>query len=161
MFSDHIHKIAFSGSCNFSKTALIDNQEQINAFCDWESSLDNLRVQRLATTFESIFSGEDESVCYLPVDQLRAQLADDWPHKDMETLLKEGEQLIEERFAADLRPGVRKVLERAKHQVHQALEEQRQEAEAEKQQQWQHKVDCGLPHFPYPQGPRDYQQAAH
>ena len=79
----------------------------------------------------------------------------------METLLKESEQLIEERFAADLRPGVRKVLERAKHQVHQALEEQRQEAEAEKQQQWQHKVDCGLPHFPYPQGPRDYQQAAH
>lgn len=161
VFSDHIHKISFSGSCNFSKTALIDNQEQINAFCDWESSLDNLRVQRLDTTFERIFSGEDESFCCLPVDQLRAQLTDDWPQKDMETLLKEGEQLIEERFAADLRPGVRKVLERAKHQVHQALEEQRQEAEAEKQQQWQHKVDCGLPHFPYPQGPRDYQQAAH
>ena len=36
-------------------------------FVIWESSLDNLRVQRLATTFESIFSGEDESVCYLPV----------------------------------------------------------------------------------------------
>ena len=37
VFSDGINKVAFDGSCNFSRMALIENIESINAFCDCES----------------------------------------------------------------------------------------------------------------------------
>ena len=34
VFSDGLNNVAFDGSCNFSRTALIENLESVTAFCD-------------------------------------------------------------------------------------------------------------------------------
>ena len=44
MFSDGISKVAFDGSCNFSRMALVENIESINAFCDWDGERDKNRI---------------------------------------------------------------------------------------------------------------------
>lgn len=61
MFSDGISKVAFDGSCNFSRMALVENIESINAFCDWDGERDKNRINDIVNDFNRTFSGEELS----------------------------------------------------------------------------------------------------
>lgn len=154
IFRDSKHKVAFSGSCNFSKTALIDNLERLDTFCSWESDRELSRVMDLEQQFETIFSENDPTVCYLETSELCKQLLEEWPQKDIDMLLKEEEELLSERMADCKRPQVGKALQRARDKVQKAINEIAI-------QHWQELKQKGIPHFPYPTGPRAYQQEAY
>ena len=67
MFSDGISKVAFDGSCNFSRMALVENIESINAFCDWDGERDKNRINDIVNDFNRTFSGEDDTVKFVRV----------------------------------------------------------------------------------------------
>ena len=55
IFGDGINKVAFDGSCNFSRTALIDNCESITAFCDWDGGKDIYKINDIEDDFNWTF----------------------------------------------------------------------------------------------------------
>ena len=70
VFSDGVNRVAFDGSCNFSRTALIENLESLTAFCDWDGQGDVHKINDIAEDFEKTFSGKDDSVNYLKADEV-------------------------------------------------------------------------------------------
>lgn len=98
VFGDGTHRVAFEGSCNFSKTALVDNIESITAFCSWDRAEENPTLASIATEFETTFSERDPAVCYLDASQLRDAL-ERWPEKEMQQLLEEEKMMLHEELA--------------------------------------------------------------
>ena len=45
VFYDNADKVAFDGSCNFSKTALIDNLESLTVSCSWDGAIECAKVE--------------------------------------------------------------------------------------------------------------------
>ncbi len=152
MFYDGLNCVAFDGSCNFSKAALLANIESITAFCDWDGESDVCRVQDVVDDFECTFSGNDESVSYLNADHIRTYITDTYKNKDIQELLVDEEQLINDCLENDLPKTVAAFLCRAKNKVRCIIERIQQNEKQQKQDD--------VPHFPYPQGPREYQQLA-
>lgn len=152
MFYDGLNRVAFDGSCNFSRTALLANIESISAFCDWDGESDACRVQDVVEDFERTFSGNDESVTYLDTDYIRTHITDTYKNKDIQDLLADEEQLINDRLEKDLPKTVAAFLGRAKNRVKCIIERIQQNEKYEEQE--------NIPHFPYQQGPREYQQLA-
>lgn len=95
MFSDGVNSVSFDGSCNFSKTALLDNIESITAFCDWDGDVQKANTERFSEDFEFVFSGQDDSVEYLEAEDVTTRIAENFPEKSVMELL-EDEQKIHE-----------------------------------------------------------------
>ena len=72
VFSDGINCVGFDGSCNFSRTALIDNIESITAFCDWDSKTATATITGLKEDFDRVFEGNDESVDYVEPENVNS-----------------------------------------------------------------------------------------
>ena len=150
LFSDGTNNVAFEGSCNFSMTALLQNNESLSVFCSWDGELDNYRVSCIDDDFEKTFSGNDQSVKYLKVDEVSTQIADTFERKELSQLIADEKKIIED----GLPETVTKALGRAKKRVLKALEVRSS------------KEDTLLsgsmesPRFPYPTGPREYQKEA-
>ena len=51
LFGDGVNRVAFDGSCNFSRTALIENCESITAFCDWDGGRDVYKINDIEDDF--------------------------------------------------------------------------------------------------------------
>ncbi len=117
VFSDGINKVAFDGSCNFSKMALIENIESINAFCDWDGERDKERVNDIVRDFNRTFSGEDDTVKYLKADQIITHITKTYKHKDIKELLEDEQRILHRRAENSTSDSIRRVLERAKAKV--------------------------------------------
>lgn len=117
MFSDGINKVAFDGSCNFSKMALIENIESINAFCDWDGERDKERINDIVRDFNRTFSGEDDTVKYLKADQIITHITKTYKHKDIQELLEDEQRILHRRAENSTSDSIRRVLERAKSKV--------------------------------------------
>lgn len=150
LFSDGTNRVAFEGSCNFSMTALLQNNESLSVFCSWDGELDNYRVSCIADDFEKTFSGNDQSVKYLKVDEVSTQIADIFERKELSQLIADEKKIIED----GLSETVAKALGRAKKRVLKALEIRSSKEDTLLS------GSIGTPHFPYPTGPRDYQKEA-
>lgn len=153
VFFDGVNRVAFDGSCNFSKTALIANIESITAFCDWDGQGDVYKIQDVVDEFEHTFSGNDDSVVYLETDHIRTHIVNTTADKTIEDLLEDEKSLLDERLQDDELPKtVVAFLTRAKNKVKGIIDKikQREHASVAKKE----------PSFPYPQGPREYQQLA-
>lgn len=149
LFSDGTNTVAFEGSCNFSMTALLQNNESLSVFCSWDGELDNYRVSCIADDFEKTFSGNDQSVKYLKVDEVSTQIADTFERKELTQLIADEKKIIED----SLSETVAKALGRAKKRVLKALE-------IHSTKDGTILGSMGTPHFPYPTGPREYQKEA-
>lgn len=145
VFSDNSNIVAFNGSCNFSKTALIDNIESVDAFCNWDGKVMEAKIENIQTTFEKIFCEEDESVNYLDQTQIVTSIADNFIIHDINYLIEIDRELNQEEQNTDLRPTVKKALSKAKKRLDITIEKIRIEKE--------------VPKFPYDK-PRDYQKMA-
>ena len=151
-FSDGLNKVAFDGSCNFSRTALIDNLESITAFCDWDGQGDVCKIKDIEDDFTNTFSGNDESVIYLKAEEVKAGINNNFNHKDIDELVRDSKALLEKRFSDTFPKSIQAVLIRARRRAESIIDKiSHLEEEGVKKEE---------PIFPFGE-PRDYQKQAY
>lgn len=149
-FSDGINKIAFNGSVNFSLSALIHNKEELSVNCDWNGPADIGRIRSIQRDFDRAFNGLDSDIEFVQAVDLKGYTLNRDKSRSLDELLNDELDLIEDTKSREIPETVKVILEKAKKKVSAAIEKLsgiQKEKEAE-------------PHFPYPTGPREYQQEA-
>lgn len=148
IFSDGINKVGFEGSVNFSLSALIHNKESLGVYCDWNGVADKGRIKSIQTSFERTFKGEESDVEFIEATSLKGYIIENTKPKNIRELLINEQHLIEG-LEKDIVPiTVRKALSKTKENIISAIEKMKET-----------KAKIGNdPRFPYPSGPRDYQQ---
>ena len=152
VFSDGISKVAFDGSVNFSRTALIDNKESLTASCSWDGEIEVAKIKDIEKEFEKTFEGKDETVRYLDVKDIQTRITSTFQDKEVLELLNDEYKILCDKGKQELPVSVSMALERTKEKVSKAIEKYQVRKSAPEE------VDG--PHFPYPSGPRDYQSTA-
>lgn len=153
LFNDGVNEVAFNGSCNFTQTALIANIESIDAFCSWDGEVMAEKINNTKKLFNKTFNKEDSSVNYLDPTKVVCDIRDIFGVKGLSQLLKEEKELLEQELSntnnqsPKLRTALKKALLKAENAVQEIKEKEEQKEKT--------------PHFPYPQGPRDYQKIAY
>lgn len=154
-FNEEDNKVAFEGSCNFSRTALIENNESFSVFCSWDGETDCDRIADIAEDFNRTFSGGNEFIEYIDPSNLKTSILSSYKSKDLAKLLDDEKKIIESRLRTDLTPSLKRSLKRAKDKVERLMLLQQSKTVA-----CEDENEYGTPHFPYPSGPRDYQKEA-
>ncbi len=149
-FSDGINKIGFEGSVNFSLSALLHNKESLGVYCDWNGLADNGRISGIQIAFDRAFKGEDDDVEFIEATALKGYIIENSKPKHLQELLDNEQELIDSIDRASMPVTVRKALSKAKERITAAIDKMKQTKSV---------VD-DAPHFPYPSGPREYQQLA-
>ncbi len=158
VFGDGEDYVAFDGSCNFSRTALVDNIESLTVSCEWDGSIEAEKARDIKEDFETVFNGKDETVVYMMTEQVRTQLVDGFKDKSLTSLLKDEYKLIDRRTKEeDLPSSVKCALEKAKQRVAAAIDKLKEEKAGKGGSVITQEIE---PCFPYPTGPRDYQKQA-
>lgn len=153
LFADATNKVAFDGSCNFSRTALIENVESITAFCDWDSPSDKFRIEDVEEDFLRTFNGEDNSVEYLDASAIRTSITSTFPDKTIKNLLEEEAEMLNNSIVSDYPLSIKRALSKAKEKIVKTI----QTIESNKIKAVEENKN---PRFPYPSGPRKYQITA-
>jgi superfamily II DNA or RNA helicase len=136
-FRDGDSVTSFTGSANFTISGLFNNLEEIKI--DRSDSIDKMVQNRIASQreeFDSIMTGKKRNIEYLSPENLISAIQSNYGDKDIEELLDVEKKLrkIKEE----------KVIRERQVRLDMACEE-----------------IVGLePRFPYPSGPREYQQTA-
>ena len=151
VFYDGLNRVAFDGSCNFSRTALIENLESITAFCDWDGKGDVCKIDDIAEDFERTFAGNDDSVEYLKVDDVKAGITDNFKNKDIDELVRDEQNLISRRLVDNLPPNIVAILNKAKGKVETIIKQIEDRIINDE-------IEL-TPRFPYDE-PREYQKKA-
>ncbi len=155
VFSDGVNKVGFDGSCNFSRSALIDNIESLTAFCDWDGNPASATIDQIKGEFELVFGGKDENVVAVPIDKVKTRIVESFKDKELKELLEDEYRFIQQDIANKSLPmSVIKALDKAKNKVESEIERIRKKVTTIDS------VDFGEPRFPYESGPRDYQKLA-
>lgn len=158
VFDDGQDYVAFDGSCNFSRTALVDNIESLSVSCEWDGSIESEKARAIKEDFEKVFDGMDETVVYMKTEQVRTQLVDGFKDKSLTSLLEDEYKLIDQRTKEeDLPISVKSALEKAKQRVTAAIDKLKKEKVGKSGSVITQEIE---PCFPYPTGPRDYQNQA-
>lgn len=153
VFGDGLSKVAFDGSVNFSRTALIDNKESLTASCSWDGDIEVAKIKDIENEFSKTFGGSDPSVRYLDPSSVRTRITDTFKDKELVELLDDEVELIEhQKKDRDLPVSVKLALDKAKDKVQKAISKYRTAPAVE--------VNTDGPHFPYSSGPREYQKIA-
>jgi superfamily II DNA or RNA helicase len=91
------NSVAFSGSINFSATALFKNLEAISCYKSWtRDNSDMERINYYESLFNKIWSGRYDSVRIVPIEQVKVIIRDKFPVRDIEDLLNEELTLLDE-----------------------------------------------------------------
>lgn len=155
IFSDGINKVGFDGSCNFSRSALVDNIESIIVSCDWDGNTSSATISEIKNEFDLVFSGKDKNVVFVPANNVKTHIVDSFQHKELKDLLEDEYKFIQQDIANKSLPkSVIKALDRAKNKVEVQIEKIREQGEIIEP------LDFGKPRFPYESGPREYQKQA-
>ena len=155
VFSDGVNKVGFDGSCNFSRSALIDNIESLTVSCDWDGNTATATINEIKSEFERVFSGQDESVVFVPADKVRTHIANSFKNKELKDLLENEYKFIQQDIDNNTLPkSVIRALDKAKNKVEVVIEKLKTQGEEVTP------IDFGKPRFPYESGPRDYQKQA-
>ena len=155
IFSDGINKVGFDGSCNFSRSALVDNIESIIVSCDWDGNTSSATISEIKNEFDLVFSGKDKNVVFVPANNVKTHIVDSFQHKGLKDLLEDEYKFIQQDIANKSLPkSVIKALDRAKNKVEVQIEKIREQGEIIEP------IDFGKPRFPYESGPREYQKQA-
>lgn len=155
VFSDGVNKVGFDGSCNFSRSALIDNIESLTIFCDWDGNIADATVKEIKNEFDNVFTGQDENVIFISSDKVRTHIAESFKNKELKDLLEDEYRFIQQDIANESLPQtVKKALDKAKNKVENEIEKIKKQGETVEP------MDFGKPRFPYDSGPREYQKKA-
>lgn len=157
IFFDGVNFVAFDGSCNFSRTALVNNIESITVSCGWDGDIEKAKIDDLKKDFEYVFQGKDENVFYVSAENVKTKLTNAFEDKSLTNLLeKEYIFLQHDLQNKSLPKTVIKALVKAKNRVEVAIEKLR------KQKDEAVVISSVViePCFPYVTGPRQYQKTA-
>lgn len=155
VFYDGVNKVGFDGSCNFSRSALIDNIESFTVSCDWDGNTSAATIDEIKNEFDLVFTGKDENVVFVPTDKVKTHIADSFKNKELKDLLEDECRFIQQDIADKALPkSVIKALEKAKNKVEAEIEKIKTKGEEVTP------IDFGKPRFPYEKGPREYQKQA-
>ena len=158
VFGDGADYVAFDGSCNFSRTALVDNIESLTVSCEWDGNIEAEKAKDIKEDFETVFNGKDDTVVYKTTEQVRTQIADGFKDKSLTALLEDEYKLIERHTKEkDLPSSVKHALEKARQRVSAAIDKLKEEKQEKREVVITQEIE---PCFPYPTGPRDYQNQA-
>ena len=158
VFGDGEDYVAFDGSCNFSRTALVDNIESLTVSCEWDGNIEAEKARDIKEDFETVFNGKDETIVYKATEQVRTQLIDGFKDKSLTALLEDEYKLIERHTKEkDLPSSVKHALEKARQRVSAAIDKLKEEKIEKREVVITQEIE---PCFPYPTGPRDYQNQA-
>lgn len=153
LFADATNKVAFDGSCNFSRTALIENRESVTAFCDWDGVSDKYKIEDLEEDFLRTFKEKDDSVKYLDATAIRTSISTNFPDKSIKELLQDEVELLSANSMSDYPISVKRALRHAKEKVLKVIQRIKEEKVKTIE-------ESKNPRFPYYSGPRDYQVQA-
>jgi superfamily II DNA or RNA helicase/HKD family nuclease len=145
-FYDETNSVYFNGSCNFTKTAFVENIESINIDCEWDGNIAKERIAENARQFNETFNGKDTSVEYLPPSEIIDNFSNSFKTKDIEELLRDERELLGKSQSRKLSKSLQSSLNNAAEAIHNIIDK----IELKK----------SLPHFPYDK-PRDYQSKAY
>lgn len=152
VFNDGENRVSFDGSCNFSKTALIDNLESLTVSCDWDGPVEEAKIQDIANDFLQTFTEQNQAVNYLDAAAIKTNIAVTFNNNDIVSLLKDEYELMDKSEKSDEYPeSVEIALSKAKKEVKALIREASYEQEKEA---------THTPMFPFAVGPRPYQQTA-
>lgn len=155
VFSDGVNKVGFDGSCNFSRSALIDNIESLTISCDWDGNIAVATINEIKREFDNIFNGKDENVIFVSADEVRTRIVETFKNKDLKDLLEAEYKFILQDISDESLPQtVVKALNKAKNKVEGEIEKLKSDVDKNTP------TDFGKPRFPYESGPREYQQQA-
>jgi superfamily II DNA or RNA helicase len=143
-FYDGQNTVVFNGSCNFTRTALIDNIESIDAFCDWDDDVNKAKVKNTTLIFKNTFSGDDTNVQYLDASGIVTDITNRFGYKSIEELISQEKRIYQR--TVGVRPSVKKVFEKAAQRLGSVIE--------------QINIGNENPQFPYSTGARAYQKNA-
>lgn len=151
IFSDGINDVGFDGSCNFSRTALVDNIESLTVSCDWDGDVEVAKIKYIKDDFENVFQERDDTVVYLSADKIKTYITENYPDKSISELLESEYNILRNQYSQNVSKRIVKALDNA---------QERLEVIIDKLKEGKYKVDVlkkHEPQFPYPSGPRDYQ----
>lgn len=155
VFSDGVNKVGFDGSCNFSRSALVDNIESLTISCDWDGNIAVATINEIKREFDNVFTGKDENVIFVSADEVRTHIVETFKNKDLKDLLEaEYKFILQDMSDKSLPKTVVKALDKAKNKVE--VEIKKLKSDIEKS----NSIEFGKPRFPYESGPREYQQQA-
>jgi superfamily II DNA or RNA helicase len=137
IFSDEFNnKVAFNGSINFSKTALIKNIESISCYKSWSGEKnETARLTYFENYFNKIWLGKAENIRTIPIQKIKYAISENFPSPEIEQLISEENELIYNNPNISLKLN-KKIIDRSS-------------------------AKDKLPCFPYEEGPREYQKQAY
>ena len=154
VFYDGINIVGFDGSCNFSKTALIDNIESLTVSCDWDGKVEIAKINAIQKELEEIVQEKDDTVSYVSVENIKTQLTNIAENKSLTDLLESEYNILQKHSQHITSASIHKALEKAKDRLEAIIEKVKNTNKCEST------FTISTPCFPYPSGPREYQIAA-
>jgi superfamily II DNA or RNA helicase len=154
VFYDGINVVAFDGSCNFSRTALVNNIESLTVSCGWDGDIEKAKIDNLNEDFESVFQGKNENVVYVDTENVKTRLTNNFKDKSLNDLLNDENRILQNDLKNKSLPkSVLKALDKAKNRVDVAIEK----LKIQKASSIEVTSVSTEPLFPYEAGPREYQ----
>ena len=154
VFYDGINVVGFDGSCNFSRTALIDNIESLTVSCDWDGSIEIAKINAIQKEIEQIIQEKDTTVSYVSVENIKTQLTNIAENKSLTDLLESEYNILQKHSQHITSVSIHKALEKAKDRLEAIIEKVKNTNKCDSTS------TISTPCFPYPSGPREYQIAA-
>lgn len=140
VFKDGKENVRFKASCNFTTYGLMENLEELDVDLGWEDLQSEARIIDQKRYYEEIFSGKARYVEYIPPEQIEVAIRDKYGDKDIQELLVEEAELLRMKSENSKNPKIRRFLRKLENEVDEISRQ---------------------PKFPYPSGPREYQDHAY
>lgn len=153
VFCDGLNTIGFDGSCNFSRTALVDNIESLTASCDWDNEFECAKIKAIRDDFDRVFNEQDDSVVYVKASEIKVRITNAFENKSIENLLKDEADIFNSYDKQGMPKSVSIALKKAKDKIKTIVDKIQQEANSSG-------TNEDIPKFPYESGPREYQKLA-
>lgn len=155
LFGDGINTVGFDGSCNFSRTALVDNIESLTVSCNWDGNIEIAKIKAMNDDFESVFNGDNENVVYVTAENVKTKFVDSFKDKSLNMLLEEENKILQRDVQNETLPkSVLKALNKAQNRIEVIIEKIKETA-----QTINVPIQNVEPCFPYPK-PHKYQVRA-
>lgn len=153
-FGDAYNFIAFNGSCNFSRNALIENIESVSIDCDWDGEVAKSRVRHNQEIFDLAFSEKNPNYEYIDASKIKSGIRQCFHKKAIEVLLEEEDYIIrKDKKIYPINNNVAYALKRTRNNINSVIS-------LIKEKYTRSEDDENEPSFPYPSGPREYQKQA-
>jgi superfamily II DNA or RNA helicase len=140
VFSDGENFVGYKASCNFTLYGLSENLEELEAFLSWENGRSNKLIKKQQKVIDDYFTEKDKDVEYVPVKDIEVVLKDRFGKKEISELLVQEEQLLKKKMSLISNPKLKKTINKLFKDID---------------------LIRRTPKFPYPDGPRDYQNKAY